>query len=408
MKKKSRYDYRNKYFNLGLLLIGVLLLGYLIYNTIELRKNTRIMAHARLEYQDYTRIRSRLRDGSDILTEAVRRYAATGDVKYRDEYFLEAFDTKNREWGLGLLNQMPDSGPVTEEIKADFQTAMKHSLDLMNLEYTAMRLVASEEELNDPSYPRELKLAKVSPEDLAKNKYDREHIALGILFGEEYAAYKTDIYSALDRSLSGATRLADNRRQAATKRQNYLWISQFVAMSLFVVCFLVMQLWSERIYSRRTAFLRQMLDDIPLLVFLKDSKTKRYMDGKRAFKDYLHRSGFEDPTGKTDYDLLSAEKAHEIELNEAAALSHEEPTVYYEQFPGGHGQIRYFRTTRIGIRDAAGKPCLLSMALDMTEERERQMSSEATEEALMAIQQEPSLSSLSKMLEFIRCRLLHF
>ncbi len=405
MKKKSRYDYRNKFFNLGLVLIGTLLLGYLVYNTVELRKNTRIMAHARQEYQNYNRIRSRLRDGSDILTEAVRRYVATGDVKYRDEYFREAFDTKNREWGLSLLNQMPDAGSVTDEIKADFQNAMKHSLDLMNLEYAAMRLVSSADEVNNPSYPRELKLAKVAPEDLAKNEHDREHIALGILFGEEYAAYKTDIYSALDRSLSGAAKLADNRRLEATKRQNLLWINQFVAMSLFVVCFLVMQLWSERIYSRRTAFLQRMLDDIPLLVFLKDNKTKRYMDGNRAFMDYLHRCGFEDPTGKTNHDLLSAEKAHEIDLNEEAALNHEEPTIYYEQFPGPHGQTRYFRTTRIGIRNAAGKPCLLSMALDMTEERERQKSSEATEEALMAFQQESSLSSLAKMLEYIRCRL---
>ena len=101
MKKQSmRFDRHNRFFSVCLVAIGLLLLGYIIYNSFELKKNTRVMSRARLEYQDFNRVRSRLRDGSDILTEAVRRYVATGDKKYRDEYFKEVYDTKNREWGL--------------------------------------------------------------------------------------------------------------------------------------------------------------------------------------------------------------------------------------------------------------------------------------------------------------------
>ena len=102
------------------------------------------MRNSRQVYSDYNRIRSRLREGSDLLTEAVRRCVATGDVKYRNEYFKEAFDTKNREWGLNLLDQMPDEGHVTAQIKEDFQNAMRHSIELMNMEYAAMRLIATE------------------------------------------------------------------------------------------------------------------------------------------------------------------------------------------------------------------------------------------------------------------------
>jgi hypothetical protein len=129
------------------------------------------------------------------------------------------------------------------------------------------------------------------------------------------------------------------------------------------------------------------------------------MDCNRVFSDYLQHSGIEDPKGKTNYDLLPADKAHELEKNDEEAMEKNELTVHYEAMPGPLGQSRYFRTTRLGIRDAEGKSCMLAMALDMTEDHERQLNSEATEEALIALQQEPTLVSPIKMLEVIRRRL---
>ena len=147
MKKQSmRFDRHNRVFSICLVAIGLLLLGYIIYNSFELRKNTRVMSRARVDLQDYNRVHSRLKDGSDILTEAIRRYVATGNKKYRDDYFKEAFDTKNREWGLSLLNKLSSEGKATEQIKEDFQLAMKYSTELMGLEYIAMRLVTPDEE----------------------------------------------------------------------------------------------------------------------------------------------------------------------------------------------------------------------------------------------------------------------
>lgn len=404
-KETTRYGNNNSFFIVCLVAIGILLLGYVICNTFELRKNTRIMRDARNEYRDYTRIQSRMREGSDILTEAVRHYVATGDVKYRKEYFDEVNGKKNREWGLDLLAEISKNRHVPSQIRDDFLEAMRHSNDLMNREYAAMRLIATEEELNDPGYPEELKLAKVDPEDLAKNSNERKQIALNLVFGDDYTKAKQNIYSALDKSLDGAAKLADARRAEATGRQNILWYSQLASMSLFVICFLLMLIWAERIFSRRTSFLHQVLDDVPLLVYLKNRKTKRYVDCNRVFADYLHRSGLGDAIGKTNSDIFPADRAHELDFNDEESVGKNELTTHFETVPGPHGQTRYFRTTRIGIKDAEGKSCTLAMALDMTEERERQLNSEAMEEALMSLQQDPMFASPRKMLEGIRCRL---
>ena len=261
-----------------------------------------------------------------------------------------------------------------------------------------VRIITPDEEAAAPGYPRELKDAAVAPEDLTKDMHAREHLALDLVFGDNYAKYKKNIYAALDRSLTGAAKLSDNRRIEATRRQNLLWINQFVSVSLFVLSFLILLTWAERLFSRRMAFLQQMLDFIPLLIYLKNRKTKCYMDSNLAFSDYLQHSGIEDPKGKTNYDLLPADKAHELEKNDEEAMEKGEPTVHYESMPGPLGQSRYFRTTRLGIKDAEGNPCMLAMALDMTEDHERQLNSEATEEALIALQQEPTLVSPLKML----------
>ena len=42
--------------------------------------------------------------------------------------------------------------------------------------------------------------------------------------------------------------------------------------------------------------------------------------------------------------------------------------MYYESVPTPTGQPRFFRTTKLAIKDSDGNPCLLGMALDMTEE----------------------------------------
>lgn len=407
MKNKHlRFARHNRAFNICLFAVGLILLGYIIFNSIEISRNMHDLNNARLEFQAYTRVKTRLRDGSDNLTESVRRYVTTGEKKFRDEYFKEAEETKNREWGIGLLEQLSDEGEVTKRIKQYVHEAMGYSVNLMSLEYTAMRLIATEEDLADPSYPQALRNADVPAEDLEKGFVERKRMAIRMLFSDEYAESKQAIYNALNDSLLGAAKLADFRREEAARHQTILWINQIVSMALFVLTFLVLLIWSEYIFTRRTTFLQEMLDSIPLMIYLKDRKTRRYLDYNRAFSDYLHLSGREDLRGKTDYDVLHSDTAREIEINDEEALDKtNKPTVYYETVPGPSGQPRYFRTIKLGIKDPGGAQCLLGMALDMTEEHERQLNNEATEEALIMLQQEPLLATPVKMLEIIRRRL---
>ena len=69
MKKNPlRFSRHNKAFSFSLLAVGIILLGYIIFNSIEISRNMHALNSARLEFQAYTRVKTRLRDGSDNLT----------------------------------------------------------------------------------------------------------------------------------------------------------------------------------------------------------------------------------------------------------------------------------------------------------------------------------------------------
>lgn len=407
MKDKSmRFNWHNNAISICLVAVGVILIGYIVCNSFEIRDNMNALNRARKEFQDYSLVEKRLRDGSDKLTENVRRYVTTGETRYRNEYFREA-DKENgeRELGVALMEKLSDEGAGALKAKQHIRDAKKCSDDLMKLEFAAMRLVAMEQDLADPSYPQELRDADVPADELAKGFVERKRTAIRMLFSDEYAASKQAIYDCLKKSLHSAATLADERREAAARRQTVLWILQIASTALFVLISILLHIWSERLFSRRTAFLQRMLDAIPLLVYLKDCRTKRYLDYNRAYADYLRRAGFGEMKGKTDRDIMTSDTAHDLEINDEDAMLRGGPSVYYESVPGYLGQTRYLRTTKLGIADPDGNPCLLGMAVDMTEDRERQLNSEAAEAALMTLQQEPLSATPVRILEIVRERL---
>ena len=83
-------------------LLSLLLLGFLVFNTVRLNSIT-----VKTEMTDDYLLKCNqagdlLQAGSDILTNAVRNYVVSGNKAYRDEYFKEAYVDKHREAGITL------------------------------------------------------------------------------------------------------------------------------------------------------------------------------------------------------------------------------------------------------------------------------------------------------------------
>ena len=81
---------QSKAFIVCLAVVGLTLLGGITYNTFQLVSGVKELDRIRVDFLNYNKVRTRIREGSDMLTESVRRYVTTGDTKFRDEYFREA------------------------------------------------------------------------------------------------------------------------------------------------------------------------------------------------------------------------------------------------------------------------------------------------------------------------------
>ena len=78
-----------------------------------------------------------LMDASDCLTEKVQRYTISGDTRFLDAYFAEAFEANHREEAIARMSEGKEHDAALRKL----QDAMDDSNELMNQEFYAMRLV---------------------------------------------------------------------------------------------------------------------------------------------------------------------------------------------------------------------------------------------------------------------------
>jgi len=117
--------------------------------------------------------------------------------------------------------------------------------------------------------------------------------------------------------------------------------------------------------------LRALLDNMPDFIFFKDTDL-RFTQVNHAFARYV---GLADPgevTGKTDADFFPAAEAREFLADERHLLTTGEPLIgKSEAHLGADGQTRWVLTTKVPIRDPAGRITgLVGIAREITERKE--------------------------------------
>lgn len=150
---------------LAILCIAVSILGFRKYEVLQSSTRDYIACEAAAQ---------RFQTGSDTLTRQVRLAAATGEQTYIDAYFEEANVTRSRETALADLSALHGG----EDAVTSLEQALSASMDLMQTEYYAMRLV--EEAIRTPAaqWPRELLNRRSFDQLLSLYEKDRSSFAL--------------------------------------------------------------------------------------------------------------------------------------------------------------------------------------------------------------------------------------
>ena len=377
------------------------LLGFLFFNLNRLNRNTNETKLTHQYLLDTDAAGDLLRIGSDNLTSATERYIVSGNPIFRDRYFKEAEKDRNRECGLEKVKDLPNG----VEVRRELEEAMRYSVELMLLEYHAMRLIIPDAEITSPDCPPEIRNYVLSEEEMAASPEKRREMARNIVFGFDYFTYKDHIYSSIERSLKDEEQYLTDYRRGLVERYKRLYFYQLCAYAGFFLVLFAFVTFLIRQRGRANAFLRKVLDNIPMLFFIKDARTERYVDCNMAFARYACRNSVSEVVGNTDAEIFDAETATHFVEDDRKALAADATNSFFESALDAHGKPCSFLTTKLKISDMDGKMCLFGMSQDVTDAMEKQRNNESLTEALLALQTYDAVSHPQKVIEVIRKRL---
>ena len=146
-------------------------------------------------YRDATDAAGLLKAGSDALTQAVRRYAATGRPSFLCAYEQEEHVDRHRERALKLIERMPGAD---DHARRMLRTSMEDSLALQDVEHRAMRLVAEATDVPREEMPEHLQAVVLSPDEEALDAPGKRARAIDLLYDEAYFAAKSNIWAGVN------------------------------------------------------------------------------------------------------------------------------------------------------------------------------------------------------------------
>jgi PAS domain S-box-containing protein len=125
---------------------------------------------------------------------------------------------------------------------------------------------------------------------------------------------------------------------------------------------------TEESLRSTSQFLDSILDNIPMLIFMKEARDLRYVHVNRRMEEYFGASW----VGRTDHEVLPRETADDNARTDRRALEEGVPQITFEhRIDVGEKGERIFATQKIALFDTDGQPeYVLGIAEDVTDRKE--------------------------------------
>ena len=209
------------------------------------------LAQASQDYIQCEAAASDMKAGSNYLTIQVRSFVVTQDREYLDNYFWEADVNRRRDNAIETLESLQGDDTSSASLKA----AMDESVELMNLEYYAMRLVCEAMGYDD-AIAEHFSGVSLDAADAALSPDEKIALAQSIVFGDEYMAYVGEIEGnvascreALIQKIDAVQEQSQAALQRLLDRQNYLTVLLFAAYMAISIAIVVLVLLPLRSFD---------------------------------------------------------------------------------------------------------------------------------------------------------------
>ena len=292
-----------------IIILAVIISVMMVLSTYHLSTAFTTLSGATDEYIELEKAAYELMDASDYLTEKVQRFTADGDLTYMEEYFTEADRNKRRE---NAIKKMAED-PRCAEALVQLEEAMRYSLDLMEQEYYAMRLVIEAKGYDD--CPSALDSVELLADDAALSPEDKMRRATALVLGDSYYEVKDMIRENMKDSLDTIEALTreveDSSAEGLSKE---LRIFRFVIVlqltGVFMMVFLTSHLGISPILKAVERIKKN--DRIPVVGanefrYLARTYNKMYSVYKKSVDRLNYKASHDELTGlynRAGYDLV--------------------------------------------------------------------------------------------------------
>ena len=292
-----------------LIIVAVVLSCLLIYSTYRL---TNSFLRVKDAAEDNIKLQNSvhgLMDASDYLTEMAQRFTVSGDRRFLEQYFIEAFTTKRREQALSELKRVKD----TESALASLEEAMRHSVKLMDREYYAMRLVIEAKGIRE--YPSVLKSVALRSEDAALSPENKMRLATKMVLDDEYYTQKNRIRTEVQNTVQAIVSQTQKEETDALDRfQAELNLTRGEILLIIAAIFFVVWLTSTLGINPILAAVDQIKADGPIketgadeFRYLAKAYNNLYSMYKKSIEHLNFKASHDELTGaynRAGFDLL--------------------------------------------------------------------------------------------------------
>ena len=240
-----------------------------------------------------------LMDASDHLTEMVQRFTESGDRRFMEQYFIEAFATKRREQAITELKRVKNVGPAL----ASLEEAMRYSVKLMDREYYAMRLVIEAKGIRE--YPSVLKGVTLNSADMALSPEDKMRRATKMVLDGEYYTQKNRIRAEVNNTVQAIVSQAQKEETDALERfQKELNLARAGVLMIIASIFFVVWLTSTLGINPILRAVDQIETDSPI----RETGANEFRYLAKAYNNlYFFKASHDELTGaynRAGFDLL--------------------------------------------------------------------------------------------------------
>ena len=232
-RKVKENGIRLRWVHIIIIIFTAVISFFMLYETFRFSAAFEDVTGATDEYIELQKDADGLMNASDYLTQEVQNFTVTTEKIHLINYFEEAEETKRREKAIEKMKDITGEGTAYKFL----HNAMNESLDLMQTEYYAMKLITIACEIE--YIPDEVEKVELTKQDAALSNSEKIKLAQRMVHDTTYHRKKEVIRTNMESCLVELEKqthiIQDEANEKLETRLNAIRVIFFIQLAIIIV-----------------------------------------------------------------------------------------------------------------------------------------------------------------------------